>query len=196
MNAISFRGLLLPFQSHHLLVYGPEAEALGEPLFGPPVHLRPGYRLFTENNYLLPTEVIDDIGQHFVAPECYEWIEQRGDQFPRADAIGALPSGERRSVFMKELDLVDLAVFASPLNEAQPIVRVDLAIEARAVADGCALTPVPFPIEWLARAAPCYRLAPGVFGAMGAAILNHLLATRRWDWRLTFDDLDDQIGVD
>jgi len=196
MNAISFPGLLLPFQGYHLLVYGPEAEALGETLFGPPAYLRPGYRLFTENSYLVLTEVIDDIGQHFFAPECYEWIEQRGDQFPRADAIGVLPSGERRSVFMKELDLVDMAVFASPMNEARPIVRVDLAIEARAMADGYALIPAPFPVELLARALPCYRLAPGVFGAVGAAILNHLLATRRWDWRLTFDQLDDQIGVD
>ncbi len=196
MNAISFPGLLLPFQRHHLLVYGPEAEALGEPLFGPPVYLRPGYRLFTENGYLVLTEVIDDIGQHFFAPGCYEWIEQRGDQFPRADAIGVMPSGERRNVFMKELDLVDMAGFASPADEPRPIVRVDLAIEARAVADGYALTPAPFPIELLARAVPCFRLAPGVFGAVGAAILHQLLITRRTDWRLTFDDLDDQLGVD
>jgi len=62
---------------------------------------------------------------------------------------------------------------------------------ARAVNDGYALTPAPLPIELLARALPCYRLAPGVFGAPGAAILSQLLATRRWDWRLTFDGLDD-----
>ena len=86
--SLPFPGLVLPFSRYHLLVHGPDAEALGEPLFGPPVHLRPGYHLVTEPDYLLPTEVIDDIGQHFFAPECYEWIEQRGDQFPRADAIG------------------------------------------------------------------------------------------------------------
>jgi len=57
-----------------------------------------------------------------------------------------------------------------------------------------ALTPVPLPVPLLSRALPCYRLAPGVFGAVGAAILNQLLASGRRDWRLTFDDLDDRTG--
>ena len=39
-----FPGLLVPFNQRHLLVYGPDAEALGTPLFGPPVSLRPGQR--------------------------------------------------------------------------------------------------------------------------------------------------------
>jgi hypothetical protein len=190
---------VLPFNQHHLLVYGPEAEslALNEPLFGPPVHLQPGYRLFTENNYLLPREVIDDIGQHFFAPECYDWIEQRGDQFPRADAIGTLPSGEKRSVFMKEVDLAEMAVFASRAAHGSSALRVDLAIEAQAVPDGYALIPVAFPLLIFARALPCYRLAPGAFGAAGAAILNQLLTMRpiRRDWRLTFDDLDDLTDI-
>jgi hypothetical protein len=191
----SFISLLLPFNRHHLLAYGPEAEALGEPLFGPPLNLRPGYRLFAEPGYLLPTEVIDDIGQHFFAPECYEWIEQRGDLFPRADMIGILPSGEKRSLFMKEVDLAEMAPFASPSGEAHPLVRVELAIESRAVRDGLALAPVEFPIKLLARALPCYRLAPGVFGAVGAAILAQLLASKRRDWHLTFDDLDEALGL-
>lgn len=191
----SIPALLLPFNRHHLLVYGPEAEALGEPLFGPPLNLRPGYRLFAEPDYLLPTEVIDDIGQHFFAPECYEWIEQRGDLFPRADAIGILPSGEKRGLFMKEVDLAEMAAFAGPVGEARPIVRVDLAIEARAEPDGLALAPIEFPINLLARALPCYRLAPGAFGAVGAAILSQLLTGKRTDWQLTFDDLDDALGL-
>ena len=95
---------------------------------------------------------------------------------------------------MKEVDLAEMAVFASPAAEARPVVRVDLAIEALAAPDGYALRPAPFPIEWLARALPGYRLAPGIFGALGAAILNQLLATRRRDWQLTFDDLDNMFS--
>lgn len=194
---LEFPALVLPFNQHHLLVYGPDAEALGAPLFGPPVHLRPGYWLLARQDYLLPTAIIDDYGQRFDAPECYEWIEARGDAFPRADAIGILPSGEKCSVFMKEVDLAEMAVFASPANAAHPIVRVDLAIEARAVPDGFALTPVEFPIPLLARAVLCYRLAPGAFGAVGAAILAQLLAARppRTDWRLTFDEMDDTTFI-
>jgi hypothetical protein len=190
---IEFSGIIIPFNQHRLLVYGPDAEALGAPLFGPPVYLRPGYWSLRHNDYLLPTEVIDDIGQRFDAPECYEWIEARGDAFPRADAIGVLASGEKQSVFMKELDLAVMAAFAvaafavaDPRSEAEGTsslegsspVRLDLAIEALAIPDSYALTPTPLPapIAWLDRALPCYRLAPGVFGAVGAAILNQILA--------------------
>ncbi len=202
---IEFSGIILPFNQRHLLVYGPDAEALGTPLFGPPVSLRPGYWLLTRQDYLLPTATIDDIGQRFDAPECYEWIEARGDAFPRADVIGVLPSGEKQSVFMKELDLAVMAAFASPavhapagnssitLGAGVPRIRVDLAIEALAVPDGYALAPIPLPppIQLLARALPSYRLAPGAFGAVGAALLNHLLANPHQQLRLTFDDLDD-----
>jgi hypothetical protein len=195
-----FSGLLVPFNLHHLLVYGPDAQALGEPRLGPPVYVRPGYRFVTHNAYLLPTETIDDIGQHLLAPECYTWIENQGDAFPRADVIGVLPTGEKESVFMKELDLAEMAAFASAGPASGPAIRVDLAIEALASPDtpDSALTPVSLPahLQVLSRALPCYRLAPGVFGAVGAALLNQLLATRRRDWRLTFDDLDDILPAD
>ena len=193
---IKFSGIVIPLRNHHLLVYGPEAEALGAPLFGPPVYLRPGYRFVTRNEYLLPTEVIDDIGQHFLAPDCYAWIEMRGDAFPRADAIGMLPSGEKMGVFMKELDLAVMAVFVVARPGGGSPIRVDLAIEALATPDGYAVTPIPCaaPLELFARALPCYRLAPGVFGAVGAAIINQLLANPHRNLRLTFDDVDDWVA--
>ncbi len=195
---LDFPGRLLPFAHHYLLVYGPDAEALGAPLFGPPVDLRPGYRCLTRDEYLLPVEVVDDIGQRFPAPDCYAWIEQRGDAFPRADMIGVLASsGEKHSAFMKEMDLVEMAVFAGPVGQigSLPCVRVGLAIEASAVPDGFALVPIDFPLGLFARALPCYRLAPGVFGAVGAAIITQLLASSRRDWKLTFDDIDDRTGA-
>lgn len=189
--SFEFAGYILPYGTTHLLVYGPDAEALGTPRFGPPVSLRPGYHLIAEPDYLLPNEVIDDIGQRWAAPFCYQWMEERGDLFPRADVIGQrAATGATQSVFMKELDLVQIGVFASPLSADALPVRVDLAIEALAVPDNYALTPVTFPIEVLDRGLICYRLAPGVFGAVGAAILNQLLVSRRTDWRLTFDDVD------
>lgn len=195
--SLQFSGLVLPFNHHHLLVYGPDAEALGAPLYGPPVYLTPGYRYFEQDEYVLPTEVIDDLGQRFTASECYDWIEKRGDAFPRADLLGFTPSGEKKTVFMKEMDLAEMAVFASavPLETDWPeggsVVRLDLAIQALAQPDGYALTPTHLPLGLFARALSCYRLAPGVFGALGAAIINQLLLTGRRDWRLTFDDLDE-----
>jgi hypothetical protein len=73
-------------------------------------------------------------------------------------------------------------------------VRVALAIEARAVPDQYAVIPTDPPIPLLARALPSYRLAPGVFGAVGAAILNQLLSSTRRDWKLTYDELDDMLA--
>ena len=197
---LEFPGVIIPFSRHHLLVYGPDADALGlaEPLFGLPVYLRPGYRFFTRDEHLLPAEVVDDIGQRFAAPDCYEWIERRGDAFPRADIVGVLaPSGEKYAAVVKELDLVEMAVFATPAAKGGSLIYtpVDLALEARAHPDEYALTPAEFPIPLFSRALPCYRLAPGVFGALGAAILAQLLASRRWDWKLTFDEIDDMTGA-
>lgn len=192
--SIPFAGSVLPYYQRFVLVFGPEATALGEPAFGPPVRLRPGYRLFYEPGYVLPVDAIDDLGNRISPPDVYAWIEAHGDAFPRADVIGVRSGGEQATFFMKELDLAQLAVFADFGADAPPV-HLSLAIEARAVEDGLALAPTACPPElamW-ARALPWYRLAPGVFGALGAAILQQLLVSGRRDWRLTFDQLDDLI---
>jgi hypothetical protein len=164
------------------------------PLLGPPVFIRPGYPLWDGHTYLLPNEAIDDRGQRFTGPAAYAWIEERGDAFPRADAIGVLTSGEPMSVFMKELDLANLAMFASARPEGAPV-RIELVLEALAVPDGYALSPVALPLELtsLARAVPSYRLAPGAFGALGANLVHKVLANGRRDLEVTFDDLDDLV---
>jgi len=192
--SFEFDGLVLPFNQHYLLVYGPQAQALGVPLFESPIYVRPGYRLWEAPQYLLPHTVVDDIGQEFGEPEVYEWIETRGDLFPRSDVIGYLPAGGERGVVCKALDLTDLAVFAGPHATEGPWVRVSLALEARAVPDPYAVFPIPSPFPVFARALPGYRLSPGVFGAVGAAILNQILASRRRDWKLTYDELDDMLA--
>ena len=196
---IQFAGHILPFYQRYLLVYGPDAGALGQPAFEPPVYLRPAYKLLAGPDYLLPEEAIDDVGRRIRAPQAYDWIETHGDLFPRADVIGLRPTGERESVFMKELDLADMALYAGQVpagdGAAGGLVRLSLAIEALAVNDGVALAPVSAPpeLEVFRRALPFYRLSPGIFGALGASILQQLLASGRRDWRLTFDQLDDFI---
>lgn len=195
--ALKFDGLVVPFNQHYLLVYGPEAQALGVgvTLLESPVYVRPGYRLWEAPQYLLPHTVVDDIGQEFGEPDVFEWIEAQGDLFPRSDVIGYLPLGGERGVVTKALDLTDLALFASTQPDAAPFVRLSLAIEARAVPDQYAVLPAaPHPFPAFERALPAYRLSPGVFGAVGAAILNQLLASQRRDWQLTYDELDDMLA--
>lgn len=189
---IEFDGLALPFGRKLVLAYGPDASALNQPLFGPPVLIHPGYRLVGSDDYLLPDEAIDDRGQHFHGQAAVEWIDRAGGAFPRSDAIGRLASGEKLEARLKELDLAEMALFASSGPNGQPV-RLGLAIEALAVPDGYALTPSAPPpeLQTFARGLPFYRLAPGVFGAVGVALIQRLLATGRADWRLTFDDLDE-----
>jgi hypothetical protein len=192
--AIELNGLVIPFSRRHVLLYGPDAAAFGTPLFGPPVFLRPGYKLVWENDYLLPEQAIDDRGQRYDGAQAAEWIETQGYSYPRADAIGFRPSGESLGLEMKELDLAVLALFASA-HATGPAVKLAIAIEALAVPDGYALSPVAPPLELAlyARTLPFYRLAPGAFGAAGAALVNRLLSTGQTDWRVTFDDLDDTL---
>ncbi len=191
---IEYPGLVVPFNHHHVLVYGPDAVALGLPLFGPPAYLRPAYWLWEEQTYLLVDEAIDDIGQRFTAAAAYTFIEERGDAFPRADVLGTLPNGERRSVFMKELDLAAVAAYVAAAPDG-PSVPLNLVLEALAVPDGRALRPIDPPAELavFARALPSYRLAPGAFGALGAALINRLIDSRRRDWSVSFDDLDNLV---
>lgn len=191
---IEFPGLVVPFNHHHVLLYGPDAAAFGLPLFGPPAYLRPAYWLWEEQTYLLVDETIDDIGQRFQNAAAYAFIEDRGDAFPRADVIGTLPNGEQRSVFMKELDLTAVAAYVAGAP-AGPSVPLNLVLEALAVPDGLALRPIdpPAGLEVFTRALPTYRLAPGAFGALGAALVNRLIDSRRRDWTVTFDDLDNLV---
>jgi hypothetical protein len=51
----------------------------------------------------------------------------------------------------------------------------------------------PPELDAYARGVRFYRLAPGVFGALGVALIQRLLATSRADWRVTFDDLDNMM---
>ena len=124
----------------------------------------------------------------------YACIEERGDAFPRADVIGTLPNGARRSVFMKEIDLAAVAAYVAAAPTG-PSVPLDLVLEALALPDGFALHPIapPAGLEVFARALPTYRLAPGAFGALGAALVNRLIDSRRRDWSVTFDDLDNLV---
>jgi len=197
LHPLIFSGLAVSFLRHHLLLYGPDAAAFGEPVFGPPLALRPGYRLHRRPEFLLPTAAIDDFGQRFEGTQAYEWIESVGDSYPRADVVGTLAGGQHETVFMKELDLAELALYATPASGSGRAVRLTLALEALAVPDGDALSPIACPPELalFERALPCYRLAPGTFGAASAAILSQLLGSARRDWHLTFDQLDDLLEL-
>lgn len=191
-----FDGCVLPFNGRFVLAYGPEASALGVPLLEAPVYVRPAYRSqWPPHDYILPSDVIDDHGNHFSAPDIYPWLDEHGDMFPRSDLLGLTQNGQKVETVVKTLDLVDLALFAGADPAGDLWLKIDLALEARAVPDAYALLPAPFPIPLFDRAVPCYRLAPGVFGAVSAALIGQLLASGQRGLRLTYDQLDDRLRL-
>lgn len=189
---LEFSGQLLTYQNTHIVVYGPHTDALmalGESTWPAPVFLHPGYRFYTRPVYIIPTEVIDDIGQRFTPPDCYQWLEEQGDLYPRSDVIGFLDNGSAESVFVKELDLIEIALFAAPTRTAQTVKRITLAIDTTPPTDEYALRPVPFPTLLLDRAISCYRLDTRLEPDMCRAVLSRLLTHHFRDWRLTHADL-------
>lgn len=179
---LPFTGYLLNFQQRGILAYGPSASSvaawLPSPrLAGPELQLRPGYAFHTRNTYLLPYTIIDDLGQQFDPPESYQWIEAHGDLYPRADAIGHLPTGEVQTVFLKELDLTTLAVFVG--GSPAPHHHVALAIEVQPdpTPTAWALATLPFPLPLLARALPTYRIQAQVLETTGPALINRLITS-------------------
>lgn len=181
----------------HVLVYGPEATtymalSVNGTHFGAPIFIRPGYRFFTRPHYLLPTEVVDDIGQRFLAPECYDWLENRGDLFPRSDVIGLISAGGTDSVFVKELDLTELSLFASPSPSSPVMTKLDLALEIIPSPDDYVLFPATFPLTLFARAIPCYRLSPTLLGPISTTLIGKILHYRLRDWRVTLAEANAQ----
>ena len=188
--SIEIPGLVFAVDQRYVLVHGREAARLAAPVFGPPVFVRPGYRFFSEATYLLPTEAIDDFGQVYEPPDCYEWIETRGDLFPRSDVVGTTPAGASRTAFMKELDLTELALFASPKAGGLSAVRLALVVEACNLPGGLALAPAPCPapLQLLARAVPCYGLAPAAF-SHAAGLMRRVFGSGRRDVKVRLSGL-------
>jgi hypothetical protein len=192
--AIEFSGLVIPFNRRHLLLYGPDAAAFGSPLFGPPVFLRPGYKLVWENDFLLPEQAIDDRGQRYDGVQAPIGSRHAAIPFRAPMRSGSGPPARPLGLEMKEIDLAVLAYFAS--GACRPALRSGLTWRWRR-------SPFPTAMRWrpsnrlahwlICRALPFYRLAPGAFGAGGAALVSRLLATGQADWRVTFDDLDDTL---
>jgi hypothetical protein len=178
---VQLNARLIAITQHHVLLLDPTAH---------PLYLRPGYHFHLRNDYLLPTEIIDDLGQRLPAPECYEWLERHGDAFPRADLVGQLAStGAKYSAFIKEVDLIELQIFAMETSPAFPPPRVNLAVELLTPPEGLALAPADSPVPAFARALTCYRLHPRVTRETRDIILTRLVTTHRDDWQLTFADL-------
>jgi hypothetical protein len=74
---------------------------------------------------IFPESLLDDWGHEISSLNLYDWIQENGLQFPRAEVFGSDKTGIRKQCFLRELDLViryPCYVYNSksaPLNEGR-----------------------------------------------------------------------------
>lgn len=68
--------------------------------------------------HVLPAFVLDDWGTEIRSLELYEWVQDYGDQFPRAELFGFDLSGKATQHFLRELELYSkLPCYAYPAKD-------------------------------------------------------------------------------
>lgn len=55
---------------------------------------------------IFPESLLDDWGYEIKSLHLYEWIQENGLQFPRAEIFGFDATGKRKQCFLRELDLM------------------------------------------------------------------------------------------
>jgi hypothetical protein len=71
----------------------------------PAVYLSFAFVTRGPEEHILPALVLDDWGNEMSSLELYRWINEFGEQFPRAELFGYGLSGEQRQHFLRELEL-------------------------------------------------------------------------------------------
>lgn len=80
-----------------------------------PLYLRYAFVTLGPEEHILPAFLLDDWGKEIKGLGLYEWVEENGLYFPRAEIFGFIPSGQETQVFLRALDLVlKYRVYAYP----------------------------------------------------------------------------------
>jgi hypothetical protein len=107
-----------------------------------PIYLRYAFVTLGPEEHILPAFLLDDWGKEIKGLELYEWVEENGLYFPRAEMFGFKPSGQETQIFLRELDLVlKYRCYAYPTAET-PLADGRL-IETVYLADSSVTEPIP-----------------------------------------------------
>lgn len=71
-----------------------------------PVYLRYALIVRESEMEIFPESLLDDWGHEIKSLDLYEWIQENGYQFPRAEIFCFDRMGKRRQFFLRELDLM------------------------------------------------------------------------------------------
>lgn len=145
----------------------------GKLIYRGDVSIRFGFPLLLTTDHMFPQLVIDDFRREFHGRAAIEFMLNKGNSYPRADAVGMrLTDGSRGDFYMKEVDIAaGLHAYAyaadldgPPLARVGAVVWLDTAIGS---ADGV-LVDADAAGSLLHFSAKCYRCNP--------ALLSELLA--------------------
>lgn len=78
------------------------------------------YALVTQGpeDHIFPALLLDDWGREIGGLRLYEWIQENGEQFPRAEVFGFEADGRETQLFLRELELyARLPCYAYPARE-------------------------------------------------------------------------------
>lgn len=107
-----------------------------------PIYLRYAYVTLGPEEHILPALLLDDWGNEIKGLGLYDWVEENGLYFPRAEIFGFKPSGEKTQIFLRELDLVvKLRCYAYPTAETP--LQDGRLIERAYLPDPAATEPTP-----------------------------------------------------
>lgn len=105
---------------------------------GPKVHL--AYALVTlgPEEHVFPCVVLDDWGKEMKGLQVYEWMQENGNAFPRAEIFAVGRAGDERQQFLREFELYArypvyaLPSLQSPITDAvriRAIVMTDDSVD-------------------------------------------------------------------
>jgi hypothetical protein len=82
------------------------------------LYLRFAFVTLGPEEHILPAFLLDDWGNEIKGLGLYDWVEENGLYFPRAEIFGFRASGQQTQIFLRELDLVlKYRVYAYPSAE-------------------------------------------------------------------------------
>ena len=70
-----------------------------------PLFLRYAYLIHGPEDPIFPAFLLDDWGREIRKLELYHWVEQNGNEFPRAEIFGYELNGQETQVFLRALEL-------------------------------------------------------------------------------------------
>lgn len=71
-----------------------------------PIYLRFAFVTLGPEEHILPAFLLDDWGNEIKGLGLYEWVEENGLYFPRAEIFGFKAAGQKTQIFLRELDLM------------------------------------------------------------------------------------------